>query len=104
MHIHIYQIYGKCAGCINYAHCTHIYAHMLNDTAGKMFVRVHRACAAAVKHFSPLSPNRAKDGKHFQPSAEEEGGTRKHGFRGKFSDDEEKGGCLEFWSTCFLND
>ena len=36
--------------------CTlHTYAHMLNDTAGKMFVRVHRACAAAVKHFSPLS-------------------------------------------------
>jgi len=33
-----------------------------------MFVRVHQACAAAVKTF--LSPNRAKDGKHFQPSAE----------------------------------
>jgi len=33
-----------------------------------MFVRVHQACAAAVKTF--LSPNRAKDRKHFQPSAE----------------------------------
>lgn len=25
MHIHIYQIYGKCAGCKNYAHCTHMH-------------------------------------------------------------------------------
>lgn len=95
----------KCAGGINYAHCTYAQRH---STKRKMFVRVHRACAAAVKTF--LAPNRAKDReKHFQPSAEaflRRGGTRKRGFRGEFSDDgeEEKGGCLEFWSTCFLND
>ena len=92
----------KCAGCINYAHCTFAERH---SGIRKMFVPVHQACAAAVKTFLP--PNRAKDQKHFQPSAEAflKGGG-KLGFRAEFSDgrEEEKGGCLEFWSTCFLND
>ena len=102
MHIHIYQIYGKCAGCKNYAHCTHM--HICSTTQrGKCLSGCTERVLQQLNTFL-LSPNRAKDGKHFQPSAEEEGGTRKHGFRGKFSDDEEKGGCLEFWSTCFLND
>ena len=60
----------KCVGCINYAHCTYLFCtYMLNDTQG---CRKCLSDAASVhcssKNF--FSTNRAKDGKHFQPSAE----------------------------------
>ena len=68
-YIHISTMH-KCVGCINYAHCTYLFCtYMLNDTQGC------RKClsGAASVHCSSknfFSTNRAKDGKHFQPSAE----------------------------------
>ena len=101
MYIHIYQLYGE----VRRVHklCT-LHTYICSTTQrGKCLSGCTERVLQQLNTFL-LSPNRAKDRKHFQPSAEEEGGTRKHRFRGEFSDDEEKGGCLEFWSTCFLND
>ena len=86
-------------------------AHMLNDTrgCGKCLSGCTKRVLQQLKLFSLSKPG--KRPKTFSTLGrgffeEDEGGTRKLGFRGEFSDDreEEKGGCLEFWSTCFLND
>ena len=84
-------------------------AHLPNDTrgSGKCLSRCTKRVLQQLKLFSLQTGQKTKN--IFNPRQRlffKGGGTRKLGFRGEFSDgrEEEKGGCLEFWSTCFLND
>ena len=81
--------------------CADICTDMFNDTKC-----LSRCTERVLQQLSTFLQTGQKMENIFNPRWRREGGgTRKHGFRGKFSDDEEeKGGCLEFWSTCFLND
>lgn len=83
--------------------CTNInvHMHMCSTTQrGKCLSGCTKRVLQQLNTFL-LSPNRAKDREHFQPSAEEGGGTRKHGFRGEFSDDEEKAAVWSFGALAF---